>query len=103
MSDEATKMDLEFMQLVMGLHGSAWMMLGKVANPMTGKMDKNIDGAKATIDTLMMIQRKTMGNLSKEEEKFLSNTIQQLQLNYVEEARSKPNEPVQKDESKDKE
>lgn len=101
MTDEKDKMDLEFIQLVMGLHGSAWMMLGKVANPMTGKMDKSLDGAKATIDTLMMLKRKTKGNLAKEESDFLSNTIQQLQINYVEESKSKPATDEKKEETKD--
>jgi hypothetical protein len=85
MEDTETKFEVVFMQLVMGLHGSAWMMLGKVMKPLTGKMEKDLGGAKASIDTLMMLQAKTRGNLSKTEEDFLSNTIQQLQLNYIEE------------------
>jgi hypothetical protein len=88
MEDKEIKFEAQFMQLVMGLHGSAWMMLGKVMNPMTQKMEKDLVGAKASIDTLMMLQAKTKGNLSKTEEDFLSNTIQQLQLNYIEETKS---------------
>jgi hypothetical protein len=75
----------EFLQLVIGLHGSAWMLLGKVANPMTGKVERNLDAAKATIDTLAMLKEKTRGNLSKDEGDYLSNILQQLQLNYVDE------------------
>ena len=74
-----------FMQLIMGLQSSAWMLMGKVANPVTGKVEKNLEAAKATIDTLIMLQEKTKSNLTKVEEDYLNNTISQLQLNYVEE------------------
>lgn len=83
--DEKEKFEAIFMQLVMGLQGSAMMLLGKVANPITGKIEKNLDAARATIDTLMMLKEKTKGNLGKVEEDYLNNTISQLQLNYVEE------------------
>jgi len=82
--DDKEKHEAMFMQLIMGLQSSAWMLLGKVANPVTGKVEKNIEGAKATIDTLMMLKEKTKGNLSKVEEDYINNTISQLQLNYVE-------------------
>lgn len=85
MVDESEFYSAHFIQLVLGLQGSAWMLLGKVANPMTGKEEKNLDAAKATIDTIMMLREKTKGNLSKDEEEVLSNVLQQLQLNYVDE------------------
>lgn len=78
-------MQKEFMQLVIGLQSSAWIMLGKIANPVNGKVEKNLEGAKATIDTLIMLKEKTKNNLSKEEEDLLSNAINELQLNYVDE------------------
>ena len=72
-----------FLQLVVGLQGSAWMLLGKVANPMTGKIEKNLDGAKQTIDTLEMLKEKTKGNLNKQEEELLNQALSQLQINYI--------------------
>lgn len=95
--------DALFMQLVMGLHGSAWMMLGKVMNPLTEKMEKNLDGAKAGIDTLMMLKDKTRGNLSKTEDEFLSNIIQQLQINYVEETKLEKTVDSEKKKTNEKE
>ncbi len=86
MVDSEKMDDVLFLQLVMGLHGSAWMLLGKVVNPVTGGVERNLEAAKATIDTLAMLKAKTLGNLSKEEEAYLSNILQQLQLNYVDEA-----------------
>jgi hypothetical protein len=82
---EEAKYESEFMQLVMGLQGSAWMLLGKIANPITGTQEKNIEGAKAVIETLLMLKEKTRGNLSRAEESLLNGALQQLQLNYVDE------------------
>ncbi len=79
-----------FLQLVISLESSAWMMLGKIANPLTGKIEKDLPGAKASIDTLMMLKEKTKGNLSEAEDKHLSNALTQLQLNYIEELKTKP-------------
>lgn len=83
--EEKEKFDSMFMQLIIGLQSSAMMLLGKVANPITGKVEKNLEAAKATIDTLLMLKEKTKGNLTKVEEDYLGNTINQLQINYVEE------------------
>jgi len=62
------------------------MLLGKVANPMSGKIEKNMEAAKATIDTLEMLKAKTKGNLSKEEEELVNGAVQQLQVNFVSES-----------------
>lgn len=87
--EEKENFDAIFMQLIIGLQSSAWMLLGKVANPITGKVEKNLESARGTIDMLMMLQAKTKGNLTKLEEDYLSNTVNQLQLNYVEESKEK--------------
>jgi len=87
--EEKQDFDAMFMQLIIGLQSSAWMLLGKVANPVTGKVEKNLEAAKATIDMLMMLKEKTKGNLTKVEEDYLGNTINQLQINYVEEDKEK--------------
>lgn len=85
---EETNYESQFMQLVMGLQSSAWMLLGKIANPVTGKQEKNMGAAKQTVDTLLMLQAKTKGNLSKAEQSVLDGAIQQLQLNYLEESKA---------------
>ena len=82
-----------FFQLALGLQSAAWMMLVKVANPATGKVEMNLEGVKMNIDLLLMLQVKTEGNLTKEEEEFLANAIQQLQVNYVEEVKKAGSAP----------
>ena len=75
-----------FMNLVMMLASSAMQQLGKLVNPVTQKMEVNLDGAQITIDLLTMIQTKTKGNLDADEEKMLKDLLSSLQLNYVETA-----------------
>jgi hypothetical protein len=66
---------------------------------MTGQIERNIEGAKATIDTLRMLKEKSKGNLSKEEEELLNGSISQLEINYIAEAKKEKENIV---ESKDK-
>jgi len=75
-----------FMQLVIMLSSSAMQHLGKIINPMTGKTELNLEAAQATIDMVEMIEAKTKGNLDRDEERLLKNTITTLKLNYVETA-----------------
>ena len=62
-------------------------------NPMTGKIEKNLDQAKVTIDTIVMLKNKTEGNLSEDEKNVLNSIVQQLQLNYVDEVSKKNDDP----------
>ena len=63
----------------------AMMSLGKLENPIAGIIEKNIEFAKLSIDTLDMIKEKTKGNLSEYEEKFLNETLRELKLAYLSE------------------
>jgi hypothetical protein len=53
---------------------------------MTGKTEKELANAQITIDLLAMLKEKTKGNLSPDEDRMLSNTLSDLQLNYADEA-----------------
>jgi len=74
-----------FMQLIIQNQQIAMMAMGKIKNPVTDKIDRNLEHAKIYIDTLDMLLVKTKGNLSEYEEKFLGETLKELKLNYVDE------------------
>ncbi len=99
--DEEKMHEAQFMQLVMSMQSSAWMMLGKTINPISGTIEKNLEVAKSIIDTLQMLKAKTKGNLSKTEDAFLSNTIQQLQINFVEEMNNSEKERPKEEQKQD--
>ena len=74
-----------FMQLIIQNQQIAMMAMGKIKNPVTDRIDRNLEHAKIYIDTLDMLLAKTKGNLSEYEEKFLTETLKDLKLNYVDE------------------
>ena len=74
-----------FDQLISSLVHSAWVYLGKIKNPMNDKLEKNIDQASIQIDMLDMLFKRMTGNLSEEEEQYLSHIIRELKMNFVEE------------------
>jgi hypothetical protein len=76
--------EANFTSLVLTLSSSAWVALGKVADPVSGEIKKDLRGAKLTIDLLMMLREKTRGNLSGDEERLLNAIISDLQGNYAE-------------------
>ncbi len=82
-----------FFQLVMSLQIAAMQYLGKIVSPLTGKVERNLEQAKGSIDMLSMLAEKTKSNLSPDEEKFLSNILFELRLNYLDELK-KPAEPA---------
>ncbi len=79
---------LRFLDLV-GLFSTQGMIaLGKLANPATGKSEKNLPAARLFIDMLDMLERKTKGNLTADETKILRSSLTDLRLMFVEEAKS---------------
>lgn len=78
-------MSNKFNVIVMFFSQIGWQSLGKISNPMTGKIEKNLEMAKEIIEILETLKEKTKGNLTEEENRFLISTITDLQLNYVDE------------------
>ena len=82
--------ELLFMQLVIQNQQMALLSMGKLKNPVTDKIERNLEYAKISIDTLDMLKQKTKSNLSEYEEKFLDEVIRELKLNYVDELNKTP-------------
>ena len=81
-----------FMQVVLMFQGAAWQHMGKVMNPATNKVERDLAQAKNTIDIIGMLQAKTKGNLSDNEQKFLEHALYELRMNYIDEADKGPDE-----------
>jgi hypothetical protein len=94
MSGEENQPNPILMQLIMSMQTAAWSQLGKIASPVSGKIERNLDEAKFSIDILNMLQEKTAGNLTDEEKKILDNAVYTLQMNYIDEVNAdKENKP----------
>ena len=74
-----------FLQLVYTFQSAAWQQLGKIKNPLTDKIEKDLYQARFSIDMLKMILAKTEGNLTDDEKRMLTKVISDLQLNFVDE------------------
>jgi hypothetical protein len=72
-----------FAQFLSGLATQALMSLGEVENPLTRRRELDLPQAQQTIDLLELLQDKTKGNLSPQEENFLTNVLHDLRLRYV--------------------
>jgi hypothetical protein len=75
-----------FVELVLVFQQSAWVALGKIQNPETGRAEADLKAAAHAIDMLAMLKAKTSPTLSEPERSLLDNALTQLRLNYVEAA-----------------
>ncbi len=91
---EDEKMEGLFVPFISGLYTSTMQQLGKLMNPLTGKVDRNLDAAHATIELVRMLKEKTKGNLTKKESGAISSALSNMQMNYVDE--------LKREEEKDK-
>ena len=77
--------EINFATFVASLNASALLHLGAIEDPASGTKNKSLPMAKQTIDILNMLQEKTAGNLSEEEENLLKNILYDLRIMYVRE------------------
>ena len=90
--NQLNKEDQLFIHLVNTFVQSAWISLGKVKNPVSDELERNIDQASYYIDLLDMLQTKMKGNLSEWEEQYILHSLSELKLNYIDEKKKKENE-----------
>ncbi|MEK7331412.1 MAG: DUF1844 domain-containing protein [Candidatus Eisenbacteria bacterium] len=88
-----------FLHLVLGLQQSGMMALGKLMNPITRKVEADLEAARATIDTLAAIEARTRGNLVPDEARVLQQVLAELRLNYVDELKKAGAEKAEPGES----
>ncbi|HEX9935430.1 MAG TPA: DUF1844 domain-containing protein [bacterium] len=86
MAETQDKDDVLFMHLVLTFQMAAWQQLGKIKNPITDKIERNLEQARYSIDMLEAIRKKTAGNINDAEKRMLDQAISELQLNYIDEA-----------------
>jgi len=76
-------MTIDFSGIVQMFQIEGFTALGKIAHPMTGKTEKNLEQASFVIELLAVLQEKTKGNLTDSEARLLDNALRDLRLNYV--------------------
>jgi len=72
-----------FVRLVADLAFQVSVHLGLVENPVSGKVEKDLDAARRALDVLAMLEEKTRGNLDEMEAGYLTEVLYSLRMEYV--------------------
>ncbi len=75
---------LDFSTFVLGIIGSAYVHLGDAPPPEGDDAEKDLEMARHNIDLLGLLQDKTKGNLTGDEERLLGQALTDLRMRYVE-------------------
>ena len=86
--NDIDKNSIMFISLITSLGSQAFAQLGKVKDPTTNNIERNLDAASLSIDMLDMLKERTQGNLSDEETSMLEKTLSDLKLNFVQESKN---------------
>ena len=79
----------------MGQNDLALRGMGKIQDPATGEMMRDLDLARTAIDWLEMLEEKTAGNLTDEESRLLRQVLTTLRLNFVDEREREASSPAE--------
>lgn len=85
--DELPRID--FATFVLSLSHSGFVHLGDAPEPGGAQAPVHLELARQTIDLLALLEEKTRGNLTGEEERMLSAALYDLRLRFVEVRRAK--------------
>ncbi len=83
--EEAQLPEVNFSTFIFSLSSSAFLHFGEIPDPSSGSKKKNLPMAKHTIDILGMLEKKTRGNLTPDEEQLFENILYDLRMRYVKE------------------
>ena len=75
---------LDFATFVLSLNHSALMHLGDAPHPTGEEPEKDLPLARQTIDLLGLLEEKTKGNLTGDEERLLTHVLFDLRMRFVE-------------------
>lgn len=79
-----------FSSFVFSLGTSALMLMGERLDPRQPQVPMNLGQAKEIIDILSVLESKTKGNLTTEEQAVLDDLLYALRIKYVDLASGKP-------------
>ena len=81
--------EINFSTFIISLSTQALMHLGEIADPVSGKAEADLPGAKQMIDILSLLQEKTRGNLDPGEQQLVEDVLYDLRMRYVDAVKKK--------------
>jgi hypothetical protein len=83
-----------FAQMVMQSASMALVFMGRTPNPVTGKIEKDLDAASMFIEQLEMLEVKTRGNLGSEEQQLLKQNLMTVRMAFVQAVQESEKKPL---------
>ena len=87
MADEALP-SIDFATFIISMNHSALIQLGLAPHPDTNAIEANLSMARETIDLLALLDEKTKGNLTGDEEHLLHQVLFDLRMRCVEQEKA---------------
>ncbi|HET9931459.1 MAG TPA: DUF1844 domain-containing protein [Polyangiaceae bacterium] len=75
---------IDLTTLILSFSHNVLVHLGDAADPVTGEREVDLPLARQNIELIALLQEKTRGNLSGEEERVLGQALYDLRMRYVE-------------------
>ena len=82
-STESSGVPVTFSSFVISLGSSSLMLMGEQLDPQQSPLPVNLPQAKEIIDLLSVLEEKTKGNLTSEEQAVLRDMLYALRMKYV--------------------
>ncbi|MBI3259826.1 MAG: DUF1844 domain-containing protein [Ignavibacteriae bacterium] len=79
-------MKIDFSGIIQMFQMEGFIALGKLKHPATDNLEKNLDHASFIIDLISVLEEKSRGNLTDNEQRLIQHTLQDLRLNFVAES-----------------
>lgn len=80
-----TKHDHVLIGLFSSLQAAAMAQMGKIQNPATGEVERDLVQAQSTIDILDMLKTKCRTETPEDLLRFMDNAVMELQMNFLDE------------------
>ena len=74
---------IDFPSYILGYYTQGMVLLGEVPNPYTNKKEEDAESARNIIDILALLEQKTKGNLSSEENQLMESVLYELRMKFM--------------------
>lgn len=83
MQGEAAEGPISFSTFILGLASTTLIHLGDAPDPESGTHTPNLELARQSLALLDLLERKTKGNLTPDEERLFQSVLTDLRLKFV--------------------
>jgi len=74
---------IDFPSYVLSCYTQGLVLLGETPNPYTNKKEEDVEAVRNIIDILSMLEQKTRGNLSSEENQLMESVLYELRMKFM--------------------